>query len=486
MIPLFWTRILIDDPPTTTFRPNTTTTSPPTQNPPSPPDLWHLIDEIPLSNLPAFELLFSRRIIPATSSNASAAHRRASFRTIASIGDTATDAFGFLSANPTAFSSSAVNRRRSSPALRPPSKRRSIRMPILQVLDAKRSQSVGIFLRSLHAQFGDIERAIVRCDTDGVLSLSQMTQLLEMRATDNELRSIRLALAASSADGGGVECGDDAAVGVLDMPEQFLLQVAECQHHLAERIECLAFQADFDERCAVVLRKTTTVAQLCRQLLGGERLHRLFAIILTLGNYMNGGNALRGQADGFALDILGKLKDVRSNTETGVTLLHFVVRTFVAEARRGGGELLHELRSPVPEPADVQETLDVDFEDLRSQVGALRGRLKQCGRTIDRVVAESSAETLQPFGGRMGAFVAEARERVDGLAAQLAEARDLFGQVLRFFRFKPKGGGSGAKCAGTKADGDDCAPMQFFGHWLQFTIDFRDIWRKEIERCNNE
>ena len=42
-----------------------------------------------------------------------------------------------------------------------------------------------------------------------------------------------------------------------------------------------------------------------------EPLKQLFAIILTLGNYMNGGNCQRGQADGFGLEILSKLKDVK-------------------------------------------------------------------------------------------------------------------------------------------------------------------------------
>lgn len=42
-----------------------------------------------------------------------------------------------------------------------------------------------------------------------------------------------------------------------------------------------------------------------------ESLKKLFAIILTLGNYMNGGNGQRGQADGFGLEILSKLRDVK-------------------------------------------------------------------------------------------------------------------------------------------------------------------------------
>lgn len=42
-----------------------------------------------------------------------------------------------------------------------------------------------------------------------------------------------------------------------------------------------------------------------------EHLKQVFAIILALGNYMNGGNGQRGQADGFGLEILPKLKDVK-------------------------------------------------------------------------------------------------------------------------------------------------------------------------------
>ena len=39
---------------------------------------------------------------------------------------------------------------------------------------------------------------------------------------------------------------------------------------------------------------------------------KVLGLILAFGNYMNGGNRTRGQADGFGLDILAKLKDVKS------------------------------------------------------------------------------------------------------------------------------------------------------------------------------
>lgn len=52
---------------------------------------------------------------------------------------------------------------------------------------------------------------------------------------------------------------------------------------------------------------------------------KVVSVILSCGNYMNGGNRQRGQADGFAVDILPKLKDVKSRDNT-INLLQYVVR----------------------------------------------------------------------------------------------------------------------------------------------------------------
>ena len=55
---------------------------------------------------------------------------------------------------------------------------------------------------------------------------------------------------------------------------------------------------------------------------------QVFSIILSCGNYMNGGNRQRGQADGFAIDILPKIKDVKSR-DNSMKLLQYVVRVWI-------------------------------------------------------------------------------------------------------------------------------------------------------------
>jgi len=56
-----------------------------------------------------------------------------------------------------------------------------------------------------------------------------------------------------------------------------------------------------------------------------ESLKKVLAIILALGNYMNGGNRQRGQADGFGLEILPKLRDVKSKGEENIFMFCYKV-----------------------------------------------------------------------------------------------------------------------------------------------------------------
>lgn len=99
------------------------------------------------------------------------------------------------------------------------------------------------------------------------------------------------------------------------------------------------------------------------------------AIILTLGNYMNGGNLSRGQADGFGLEILSKLKDVKSK-DSQITLLHFIVQCYIKKNDLFGSNV----PLPIPEPGDVKRAASVNFDEVKSDLDKLKHQLH--GRTF--------------------------------------------------------------------------------------------------------
>lgn len=61
----------------------------------------------------------------------------------------------------------------------------------------------------------------------------------------------------------------------------------------------------------------------------------VLGLVLAFGNYMNGGNVARGQADGFELDILPKLKDVKCK-DNSTNLLHYLVTIYIKKFDKVG------------------------------------------------------------------------------------------------------------------------------------------------------
>uniref|UniRef100_A0A8D3DIE9 FH2 domain-containing protein n=1 Tax=Scophthalmus maximus TaxID=52904 RepID=A0A8D3DIE9_SCOMX len=60
----------------------------------------------------------------------------------------------------------------------------------------------------------------------------------------------------------------------------------------------------------------------------GKCVLQVLGLVLAFGNFMNGGNRSRGQADGFTLDILPKLKDVKSS-DNSQSLLSYIVAYYL-------------------------------------------------------------------------------------------------------------------------------------------------------------
>lgn len=242
--------------------------------------------------------------------------------------------------------------------------RESMKIPrknCIKVLDSKRSQTVGIFAQSLHRLRIDaqaIEHAIYKWDTT-TIDLDLLKQMRDHQSSEHELKLIKDANATRS----------DTP---LDGPERFLLNFSEISC-ASERIECILFRTEFEEAIGHIEQKIDTVKKLCEFLVENDHLKELFSIILTLGNFMNGGNRLRGQADGFGLDVLNKLKDVKSKDKK-ITLLHYIVRTFINK-RRQNGMKLKEIVYPVPSARDVKEACIIDFVDINEQIRHLKNRL---------------------------------------------------------------------------------------------------------------
>ncbi|XP_073465988.1 formin-1 isoform X3 [Aquarana catesbeiana] len=330
---------------------------------------------------------------------------------------------------------------------------------IVKLLDAKRSQAVGILISSLHLDMKDIQQAILNVD-DSVVDLETLEALYENRAQKEELQTISKHYETSTAED----------VKLLDKPEQFLYELSQIPN-FTERSKCIIFQSVFAEGIGSVRRKIDIVIRACNGVSQMESVKDIMGLILAFGNYMNGGNRTRGQADGFGLEILPKLKDVKSR-DNGVSLVDYVVRYYLRHFDNDAGT--EKSIFPLLEPQDFFQAAQVKFEDLDKDLRKLKKDLQVCEENTKLVIKDSPEDHLQPFKDRMTEFIQKAKEELKIEDGNLNKAKNSFEETVGYFGVKPK---SGEK---------EIGPNSFFVVWYEFCSDFKGIWKRESKVLSTE
>ncbi|XP_053538492.1 formin isoform X2 [Ictalurus punctatus] len=228
---------------------------------------------------------------------------------------------------------------------------------IIKLLDGKRSQAVGILISSLHLEMKDIQLAVLTVD-NSIVDLETIEALYENRAQNDELQKIKKHYENSKED----------EVKLLDKPEQFLYELAQIPD-FAGRAHCIIFQAVFLDSISSIHGKVEIISTVCKGLLERDSIKEVIGLILAFGNYMNGGNRTRGQADGFGLEILPKLKDVKSR-DNRISLVDYVVSYYLRKLDKDAGT--DKSVFPLPEPQDFFLAAQVKFDDLLKDMRKLK------------------------------------------------------------------------------------------------------------------
>ncbi|RXM31108.1 hypothetical protein EOD39_7274 [Acipenser ruthenus] len=304
---------------------------------------------------------------------------------------------------------------------------------VVKLLNNKRSQAVGILMSSLHLDMKDIQHAVLKLDNT-MVDLETLQALYENRAQQEEMDKIEKHIKSSK---------EKESAKPLDKPEQFLFELSQIPNFSA-RVFCILFQSTFTESIATILRKLAILQKVCSTLEDSKRVMQVLSLVLAFGNFMNGGNRTRGQADGFALDILPKLKDVKSS-----------------DAGRENSVF------PLPEPHDLFQASQMKFEDFQKDLRKLRKDLNACTTETEKVCRLSSEDHLQPFKDKMEEFLSQAKIDLETQEKQLTETHKSFLEITVYYLMKPK---MGEKEVSTNT---------FFTVWHEFCTDFKDSWKKE-------
>uniref|UniRef100_S4R648 FH2 domain-containing protein n=1 Tax=Petromyzon marinus TaxID=7757 RepID=S4R648_PETMA len=327
---------------------------------------------------------------------------------------------------------------------------------VTKILDGKRSQAVGILMSSIHLEIKDIQHAVLQLDSS-LVDLETLQALYENRGEKEELGKIMQFVTSKQ----GAE-----DTRQLDKPEQFLYELSQIPCFF-ERVFCIVFQSTFTEHIKSIHCRLELVHRNSKLLKTSAGVHKVLSLILTFGNYMNGGNRTRGQADGFALEILPKLRDVKSN-DNRISLVNYIVAYYLQNFDEDAGT--ERSIFPLPEPQELLQAAQVKFEDIQRDMRELRKdlkALKACELEMKKVYKLSKSEHIEPFKSHMEAFTHQANIDREVEEKCLQETQASFLDTAAFFCFKPK---SGEK---------EVTPSHFFSVWLEFCSDFKENWKKE-------
>ncbi|KAK2161345.1 hypothetical protein LSH36_118g02010 [Paralvinella palmiformis] len=322
-----------------------------------------------------------------------------------------------------------------------------------KILDQKRSQAIGIFISSLHLTVQDVDAALLDFD-HSTCSYETLEALFNLKPETTEIQLIKKHI-------------DESPNVPLDKPEQFLYDLSQIPNY-TDRCFCLMFQTTFTETVTSIDRRLSTIKATCQFLMTSDSVQTILALILAFGNIMNEGTA-RGEADAFSLDILPKLKDVR-NKDNSMSLLQYLVLNYVHKYEATKEANKSEL--PVPEPSDISESAQVDFDKIQDELHKSKAAIKECENHVEKVTKESAEEHIEPFKSSMTAFLDRAKTDVKEEEDNFEEAKHKFEQCCVFFTVEPK------------PNSASVSPSDFFGMWLSFCQDFKALWKKEQKKLS--
>ncbi|XP_035679796.1 formin-1-like [Branchiostoma floridae] len=290
-----------------------------------------------------------------------------------------------------------------------------------KVLDDKRSRDVAIKISRLQMSMEEVQEAIYKMDAKK-LGLDRLQGLYDMRATEKELSEIK-------------RFKQENKHVVLDKPEEFLLQLAEV-HSLQDRLECWIFTERFTETMFNLHQQMNSLMSACSELRHSEHLHAVLRLVLAAGNYMNGCTP-RGQADGYKLDILTKLRDVRtkrklntrmiiiivplpSTQDKSGNLLQYIVRQYCRRSEDCCDPDGHQFRLPASEL--MKTARQACLKDSRKSVHSMGEGLKRVKGLVQTVLEGSEAAMVTSFRCKMKPFLFHGKQHLSNLTKNAVTA----------------------------------------------------------------
>ena len=244
------------------------------------------------------------------------------------------------------------------------------RVSLKKLLDGRRSQAIGIAISSYRLSFDQIKEILLHGRLANV-KISLLETLDKHQPTAEEIDML-------------VEHVREYGEEGLDKPDLFCYRLTRIPR-FELRLNTLIVRLTLNDGLQSIEAKLAAFRDTCDKVRKSEQLRYLFGVILAVGNVLNAGNASRGQADGFQLDVVPKLKEFKSSDGSS-TLLHFVVNQLILHLLKTAAQGKMDKMPPDPEiptQPELTAAAEIDMTALRTDLDRLKGDLERCSRHLE-------------------------------------------------------------------------------------------------------
>ncbi|GAM19525.1 hypothetical protein SAMD00019534_027000 [Acytostelium subglobosum LB1] len=305
--------------------------------------------------------------------------------------------------------------------------------PAISILDIKRSQGISIMLSRFKMPLPELAKAINNFD-ETKLSLEDAKSLSKFCPTPEEIDILK-----------------EEDISMLGKPEQFLYEMSKVSR-LSEKLDCFIFKQKMASQIEEIQPDADALLRSSQVLRENRRLQQLLEIILSLGNFINGGTP-RGDVYGFKLDSLLSLGDVRSPTDSKLTLLTWLIQFL--EQKHPDLLNVHE------DIAVVDEGKRVSVQNLKSELGGLRKGINQVKQEVE--LAEGVSKNV------LNNFLSQAQDQVTALEKKVNQACESFTAAVQHY-------GEDTKTA---------TPEEFFATVGRFRAEFKRCYEQLLKDREN-
>lgn len=326
------------------------------------------------------------------------------------------------------------------------------RYQLVSIYDSERSKRIVACMQCLRATLTDVIAVVSSLDTSQI-NQESLVELLELMASMQDIERILYHVRKKGA-------------GQLDHPEYLVFELSKVDH-FRDRLEFMRFRYKMQWHLFEIDQQLRELHTACDEIMNSISLKNLLETLLSVGNYLNGGTDM-GQADGYHLDVLNRLKETLDRDGRG-NLLEFVLKTY-CQVYENEVDIGCPTRFRLPEPSNMRHAAQVSFESIQDALSNLHADLRHVReKLLDPTVNKNTTRPMDSFRVIAENFFAAALEVIGEQEKVLQDTRDFFNKTVAYFAIETS-----------------VTPQQFFHIWAVFLHDCKYFWKLAHRRLAKE